>query len=179
MTHVGSPNASEIYGNLRALNAFGTSTSVSSHPFSFNGQLMRDFERRRSWYPYVGYYRVPSSHAELDEWNPQVVARCKLRRKFIVPYSHSLILLRLLSHWRISRTSKLILFSHFSSKQYDSSATSSIPANASGTDAVRDELSAVSSKSVRSWSEKVGHVVLALHPRQWISERLLGRHWCL
>ena len=42
MTHVGSPNASEIYGNLRALNAFGTSTSVSSHPFSFNGKLMRD-----------------------------------------------------------------------------------------------------------------------------------------
>lgn len=37
MTHVGSPNASEIYGNLRALNAFGSFVSFSfplSEPFA-------------------------------------------------------------------------------------------------------------------------------------------------
>ncbi|GAA5834205.1 hypothetical protein JCM5353_006950 [Sporobolomyces roseus] len=72
MTHVGSPNASEIYGNLRALNAFA-------------GIPMSDI---------IGF------RAPMLNWT--------------------------------SETLKLL---HDANFVYDSSATSSIPANASGTDA--------------------------------------------
>ncbi|GAA5966175.1 hypothetical protein JCM3765_006074 [Sporobolomyces pararoseus] len=72
MTHVGSPNASEIYGNLRALNAFA-------------GIPMKD----------ISGFRAP-----MLNWTTE--------------------------------TLKLL---HDANFVYDSSATSSIPANASGTDA--------------------------------------------
>jgi len=80
MTHVGSPNASEIYGNLRALNAFGTFIfDFASSPMT---RRWCESRNERSRYPYVGYHWFPSPHVELDFRNSQTPSRCKLCRKF-------------------------------------------------------------------------------------------------